>query len=50
MDCENKPQDDLITGEYEIEDQITCRNGRSKSKKLKLGIDEVWDNTDVNEV
>jgi len=50
MDCENKPQDDLITGEYEIEVQITCRNRRSKPKKSKLKIDEIRDNVDVNEI
>jgi len=38
MDCENKPQDGLIAGKYEIEVQITRRNGWSKSKKLKLRI------------
>jgi len=27
MNCEDRPQDGLIAGEYEIEVQITCRNG-----------------------
>jgi len=47
MDCENKPQDGLIAGEYEIEVQITRR---TKPKKSKLKIDEIRDNADVNEI
>jgi hypothetical protein len=50
MDCENRPQDGLIAGKYEIEVQITRRNRRSKPKKSKLKIDEIRDNADVNEI
>ena len=45
--CKLRLQDGLVPGEYKISVQVTCRNGKSSQKLLKLRIAENWDDTDI---
>jgi hypothetical protein len=40
-------QDGLVPGEYKIGVQVTCKNGKSGRKLLKLRIADNWHNTDI---
>ena len=42
-----RPQDGLVPGEYVIDVQVTCRNGRKKPERLRLRISQDWNNTDI---
>jgi len=44
---EDRLQDGLVPGEYKISVQVTCRNGKSSQKLLKLRIAENWYDTDI---
>ena len=45
--CKLRLQDGLVPGEYKISVQVTCKNGKSDQKLLKLRIAENWDDTDI---
>ncbi|MFP3320415.1 MAG: hypothetical protein RXO24_07615 [Acidilobus sp.] len=42
-----RPQDGLVPGEYKINVQVTCKNGKSGQKLLKLRIADNWHDTDI---
>jgi hypothetical protein len=42
-----RPQDGLVPGEYKISVQVTCKNGKSGQKLLKLRIADNWHDTDI---
>jgi len=42
-----RPQDGLVPGEYKIGVQVTCKNGKSGRKLLKLRIADNWHDTDI---
>jgi len=42
-----RSQDGLVAGEYVIDVQVTCRNGRKKPERLRLRIFQDWNNTDI---
>ena len=45
--CKLRLQDGLVPGEYKIGAQVTCKNGKSSQKLLKLRIAENWYDTDI---
>ena len=45
--CKNRLQDGLVPGKYKVCVQVTCRNGKSSQKLLKLRIAENWHDTDI---
>ena len=47
LGCTAKPQDGLVPGEYVIDVQVTCRNGRKKPERLRLRVDQNWNVMDI---
>jgi hypothetical protein len=42
-----RSQDGLVAGEYVIDVQVTCRNGRKKPERLRLRVGQNWNVTDI---
>jgi hypothetical protein len=47
LGCAARLQDGLVAGEYVIDVQVTCRNGRKKPERLRLRVDQDWGFTDI---
>jgi hypothetical protein len=48
LGCTARLQDGLVPGEYVIDVQVTCRNGQTVLKGLRLRIDPDWNSTDIS--
>jgi hypothetical protein len=49
LGCAARLQDGLVAGEYVIDVQVTCRNGRKKPERLRLRISQDWNTTDISQ-
>jgi hypothetical protein len=48
LGCAARLQDGLVPGEYRIDAQVTCRNGRTREPtRLRLIISQDWNATDI---